>query len=181
MPSSLGRNNFLLSTQLGPVRQEGILGKKIKADNSIANFRASITTLSFILLVCGSGKTHYRKLKRKDLITNLAKARLCIALKCELPLAKTTVDHLGKHLWYLHTPLIDECVIYEYSYANEFLMTGWLIHITNGSSLNTDDIRQRGIGQGAFSVVEALCLLLSMVLCANPAAVMSRTYYKLFL
>lgn len=78
-------------------------------------------------------------------------------------------------------PLIDECVIHEYSYTSEFLMTGWLTHITNGSSLDTDGIRQRGIGQGAFSVDEALCLLLSVVLCADPAAVMSGTYYKLFL
>jgi len=53
-----------------------------KTDNSIANFSASITTVSFTLLVCDSGKAHYRKWKRKDFIMNVPKARLCIALKC---------------------------------------------------------------------------------------------------
>ena len=78
-------------------------------------------------------------------------------------------------------PLIDERVIHDYSYASEFLMTGCLKHIKNGSSLNSNDVRQRAIGRGAFSVDEALSLLLSTVLCANPAAMMSGTYYKLFL
>lgn len=37
-------------------------------------------------------------------------------------------------------PLLDEYVIHVYSYASEFLMTGCLNHIKNGSSLKTDDI-----------------------------------------
>lgn len=40
-------------------------------------------------------------------------------------------------------PLIDECVIHEYSYAREFLMTCCLNHVKNGSSLKTDDINKK--------------------------------------
>lgn len=42
-------------------------------------------------------------------------------------------------------------------------------------------VRQRGIRHRAFSVDEALSFLLSMVVCDNPAAMMSGTYAKLFL
>lgn len=56
-------------------------GKKKKSGNSRENVSASITTISFMLLLCGSGKACFRKLKRKDFITNVLKARLIIALK----------------------------------------------------------------------------------------------------
>lgn len=36
-------------------------------------------------------------------------------------------------------PLTDECIIHEYSYVSEFLITGYLNHTKNGSSLKTDD------------------------------------------
>lgn len=39
-------------------------------------------------------------------------------------------------------PLINECIIQEYSYASELLMTDCLRHIKNGSSLKNDDIHK---------------------------------------
>lgn len=79
-------------------------------------------------------------------------------------------------------PLIDECIIQEYSYASELLMTDCLRHIKNGSSLKNDDIHKAkrhwmwNILTSSFSSVGE-----AMVLCASPAAVMTGTCYKLFL
>lgn len=55
--------------------------KKKEPDNSWGNFSASITTISFMLLLCGLGKARFKKLKRKDFITNVLQATLITALQ----------------------------------------------------------------------------------------------------
>lgn len=93
-------------------------GKKKKSDNSRKKFSASITTVSFMLLLCGSGKAHFRKLKRKDYYQcPESQAHHCfVGLTTFSCSYETMIDHLGKHLQYSHMPLRDKCIVHEWKW-----------------------------------------------------------------